>query len=100
MARCQLTIDVQLESHIFEMKNPNDKPILAGFSSRNHKNSKNDEDEKSFQKKIFKKKLNRWPIKFLKKTDLLLPADMRAILIGAPRAGIFIKSFFSYHKEK
>ena len=32
-------------------------------------------------------KRRRWPKMFLRPTDLLLPPELRAILIGAPRAG-------------
>ena len=46
----------------------------------------NDNNE-TLENALKTQKLKRWPIKKLKKTDLLLPADLRAILIGAPCSG-------------
>ena len=49
----------------------------------------NENSEESLSKKHPRnQKLNRWPTKKLKATELLLPPDLRAILIGAPRAGL------------
>ena len=45
------------------------------------------ENNKTLENASRTQKLKRWPIKKIKKTDLLLPADLRAILIGAPRSG-------------
>ena len=78
MAKSQLTIEVQLENSFLKMKNSND--------SASRKRLKIDEDEGKYFKTP---KLNRFPTKTLKRTDLLLPADLRAILIGAPRSGLF-----------
>ena len=51
-------------------------------------NTRKRKHEETLEKPLKSQRLNRWPLKTLKKTDLLLPADLRAILIGAPRAGV------------
>ena len=68
-------------------KDLKDKQIFEGILSKKRKHSKSNEEEQKHSKI---QRLNRWPTKTLKKTDLLLPADLRAILIGAPRAGVSV----------
>ena len=67
------------------MKKTHNNENLEEYLSRKHKH---DKEEGSSQKHPRTQKLNRWPTKNLKATELLLPSDLRAILIGAPRSGL------------